>query len=127
MQQIKIKAFATWVKEIGILGVRTSPLYLRVEVENKTSSNFMIDKVCISIKKDWLFFTTLKEDILEENVKFGVSKNKSFAFRLDICNILNYYNDKTKFTVKMNIKNKVYESEILTVSKLQNIKSGLGN
>lgn len=127
MQQINIKAFVTWVKEIGILGVRTSPLYLRVEVENKTSSNFMIDKVCISIKKDWLFFTTLKEDILEENVKFGVSKNKPFAFRLDIRNILNYYDDKTKFTVKMNIKNKVYESEILTVSKLQNIKSGLRN
>ncbi len=58
MSKIEIKTFATWESITNILGKQTTPLLLQVDIENKTNEVLKIDSICISIKHNYILFST---------------------------------------------------------------------
>lgn len=126
MSKIEIKTFATWESITNILGKQTTPLLLQVDIENKTNEVFKIDSICISIKHNYILFST-SEDILKQTKPYSINPKTTFSFKLDVRHLLSKYSTDKKFKVKVESNNDIYESDIVHLGALKvfNDKKGL--
>ena len=126
MSKIEIKTFATWESITNILGKQTTPLLLQVDIENKTNEVFKIDSICISIKHNYILFST-SEDILKQTKPYSINPKTKISFKLDVRHLLSKYSTDKKFKVKVESNNDIYESDIVHLGALKvfNDKKGL--
>lgn len=118
MSKIEIKTFATWESRTNILGKQTTPLMLKIEIDNNTNEIFTIDSICISIKLDYIIFKTSK-DILKQTKSYSINSKSSFSFNLDVRYLLNKYSPNKKFKVKIISNNETFESDIVYLDTLK--------
>lgn len=102
----------------NILGTKTTPLVLQVDIDNKTNQVFRIDSICISIKHNYFLFSTSK-DVLKQSKQYSINPKSTFSFKLDVRQLLNKYSTDKKFKVKIESNNEVYESDIVHLGALK--------
>jgi len=122
MNKIEIKTFATWESLTNLLGKKTTPLLLQVDIENKNDEIFIIDSICISIKHADSF-----TDVLKQTKSYSINPKSTFSFKLDVRHLLNNYSTDEKFKVKVESNNEIFESDIVHLGALKvfNDKKGL--
>jgi len=118
MNELEIKTFATWETSVGLLGSFKTPLVLLVEVHNKTSRDISIDSICISIKTNYLLFST-SSDELKQSKTYIIRANSKFKFELNVRHLLERYSTNKKFKVKITSNNKVFESDMVSIGALK--------
>ncbi len=122
MKDIVIQTFSKWSQSVSIFGSHTTPVHLLVRVLNNKNKKFIIRSVCVSTKTDyWLF--EISNDILHNTRTFIVNSNSNFDYEIDVRHIIENYSRNKKFTIKITGDTGTYESEKMTVSDIQNIKS----
>lgn len=120
MIELEIKTFATWETSVGLLGNFKTPLILLVEIHNKTSRDITIDSICISIKNNYLLFST-SSDELKQSKSYLIRSNSKFDFKLDVRHLFERYSTSKKFKVKVTSNTKIFESDMVSIGALKSI------
>jgi hypothetical protein len=91
-----------------------------VEIHNKTSRDITIDSICISIKNNYLLFST-SSDELKQSKSYLIRSNSKFEFKLDVRHLFERYSTSKKFKVKVTSNTKVFESDMVSIGALKSI------
>ena len=75
---------------------------LALEIHNKTSRDITIDSICISIKNNYLLFST-SSDELKQSKSYLIRSNSKFDFKLDVRHLFERYSTSKKFKVKVTV------------------------
>lgn len=115
---IRIQTFKQWTRSYSLVGVSDTPIKLLVKIIDDRNQNFVLNDICISVKRNFILFKTLRRDILKQKINKKATNKINNEYSLDLRNIALNYNEFTYFTVKVLVNGKSFESEPLTLSEL---------
>jgi hypothetical protein len=121
MEKITINPIATWIHtESSLFGeIYSTSLQLLIQIINNTDSNFLIEKICISIKGKFLFIFNFKDiNILSQKKECIINGKSTFDINFNIKPILSKYkyNKSKQFTVKVYSNGEIFESEKVAIN-----------
>lgn len=124
MNDITVKARFFVEEGINIFGTYILG-NLTIDVVNNTNRIIELTSICLSIKRNFIFFKTSK-DILHKNISVHIQPRENIDFNFDAKQIVENYPSNKNFTVKISSNDKIYQSEEVNIDTLKILASKKG-
>ena len=123
MNNITINLTAVWSKSND----NTLTSYpMEIDVYNNSDSDFIMKNIFISVKNEYLLFTTIT-DIKQSINNITIPPKSRQQFMFDINQIYSRYGSNKKFTIKVIGKNITIESNKTTIDILCKVAEKISN